>query len=331
MNQATSSVSRIKIGLGLALAAALTGCGGHQSFSNAKLDQLLGPIALYPDPLIAEILPASTLPTQVEQADHFVADGGDPNQISQQPWDPSVQAVARYPDVLNWMDDNLIQTTELGEAFTNQQPAVMASIQRLRTTATHLGNLSSTPQQQVTNDDGNIEIDPADANELYVPVYQPDQVYDDSADGAPFITFGIGFPIGVWLDDDMDWGNDDIIVWNQDNPRPSNWWHESRSRRNTHNTTVWHPGNHHDTIVANHDVLDSTHAPSPAVTRQEVDHPASPPDQHTDSVTRTASTSDEHAEPLSHSAAASHPSADAGHSSGDHSSGNHSGGSDKKK
>jgi len=86
----------------------------YQPQSPAQLDQLLGPIALYPDPLIAQILPASTVPTQIVLADRYVADGGDPNQIDQQPWDPSVQAVARYPSVLKWMDDNLNWTTELG-------------------------------------------------------------------------------------------------------------------------------------------------------------------------------------------------------------------------
>src|ERR1035441_10423431 len=85
----------------------------------AQLDQLLGPIALYPDPLIAEILPASTLPTQIVLADRYITGGGDPNQIGQQPWDASVQAVARYPSVLKWMDDNLNLTTELGQAFLN--------------------------------------------------------------------------------------------------------------------------------------------------------------------------------------------------------------------
>ena len=72
----------------------------YQPPSAAQLDQLLGPVALYPDPLIAQILPASTLPAQIVLADRFVTGGGDPGQIAQQPWDASVQAMARYPDVL---------------------------------------------------------------------------------------------------------------------------------------------------------------------------------------------------------------------------------------
>ena len=74
----------------------------YQALPTAQLDQLLGPIALYPDPLIAEILPASTLPTQIVLADRYITGGGDPNQIDKQPWDASVQAVARYPSVLKW-------------------------------------------------------------------------------------------------------------------------------------------------------------------------------------------------------------------------------------
>jgi hypothetical protein len=72
----------------------------YQPLADAQLDQLLGPVALYPDPLIAQILPASTLPAQIVLADRYVSGGGDPNQIDQQPWDPSVQALARYPNVL---------------------------------------------------------------------------------------------------------------------------------------------------------------------------------------------------------------------------------------
>src|ERR1035438_5338557 len=115
----------------------------YQPLSAAQLDQLLGPIALYPDPLIAQILPASTLPTEIVLADRYVTSGGDPNQLDQQPWDSSVQALARYPNVLQWMDQNLDWTTELGQAFLNQQPDVMDAIQRLRWSAYNLGDRKS--------------------------------------------------------------------------------------------------------------------------------------------------------------------------------------------
>ena len=216
----------------------------YQPQNTAQLDQLLGPIALYPDPLIAQILPASTVPTQIVLADRYVTAGGDPNQIDQQPWDPSVQALARYPSVLKWMDDNLNWTTELGQAFLNQQPDVMSSIQRLRASANNLGNLQSTPQQQVLNDGGNIEIVPADPQVIYVPVYQPDVVYYQSGFGSPFITFGMGFAIGGWLDCDFDWGHRNLIYWRHDHPRPSNWWHEPPRQRNYNQTTIWRSNNH---------------------------------------------------------------------------------------
>ncbi len=227
----------------------------YQPLAYQQLDQLLGPIALYPDPLIAQILPAATLPTQVVLADRYVSGGGDPNQIDQQPWDPSVQALARYPEVLKWMDDNLNWTTDVGQAFVYQQQDVMDSIQRLRQSAYNLNNLQSTPQQQVMSDGGNIEIVPADPQVIYVPVYQPDQVYYQSGYGSPFITFGIGFAIGGWLDCDFDWGHRNIIVWGRGHPRPANWWHEppqdrDRDRGRDH-TTVWHPDHRPGAVAVN--------------------------------------------------------------------------------
>ena len=168
------------------------------------------------------------------------------------------------------MDTNLGQTTELGQAFLNQQPAVMASIQRLRATASKLGNLQTTSQQQVTTDDGNIEIDPVDAQQMYVPVYQPDQVYDDEAAGSPFITFGIGYPFGYWMDNDFDWGNGNLIYWNQGYSRPANWWHGSRGQRNNGNTSVWHRSNRSNEAAMNRgDRGWAQGAPSSGMTRQE--------------------------------------------------------------
>ena len=223
----------------------------YQPLSYQQLDQLLGPVALYPDPLIAQILPASTLPTQIVLADRYVSGGGDPNQIDQQPWDPSVQALARYPNVLKWMDDNLNWTTELGQAFLNQQEDVMDSIQRLRQSALNVGNLQSTPQQQVINDGGEIEIVPTDPQVIYVPVYLPDQVYYQTDYGPPFITFGIGFPIGLWLNCDFDWGHHHIIVWGHDHPRPPNWWHEPPRQRDMGHAGVWHANNHPGAVAVN--------------------------------------------------------------------------------
>jgi hypothetical protein len=251
----------------------------YQPLSDQQLDQLLGPIALYPDPLIAQILPASALPTQIVLADRYVSGGGDPGQLDAQPWDASVQAVARYPEVLKWMDDNLNWTTELGQAFLNQQPDVMESIQRLRQGAYNLGNLQSTPQQQVVTDNGDIEIVPADPQVIYVPVYDPAQACYQSGYGTPFISFGIGFAIGSWLNCDFDWHNHNIIVWNRSHPRPNNWWHEPPSQRDMGHVSVWHPVNHPDARVVNHGdrgYAAPYHPPVVATVSRSVSEPAPP-------------------------------------------------------
>ena len=223
----------------------------YQPLADAQLDQLLGPIALYPDPLIAEILPAATLPTQIVLADRYVGAGGDPGQIDQQPWDPSVQALARYPSVLKWMDDNLNWTTELGQAFLNQETDVIRSLQRLRTSAYNLGNLQSTPQQQVIDDGGEIDIDPVDSSMIYVPFYPPDEVFYEAANGTPLVTFGLGWPIGPWLNGDFDWGNHHLVFWNRDHPRPSDWWRTSPHERNNGYATAWHPDPHRGGVGVN--------------------------------------------------------------------------------
>jgi len=256
----------------------------YQALPDAQLDQLLGPIALYPDPLIAEILPASTFPTQIVLADRYITGGGDPNQIDQQPWDASVQAVARYPSVLKWMDDNLNWTTDLGQAFLNQQPDVMNSIQRLRATASKLGNLQSSPQQQVIADGSEIEIVPADPQVIYVPVYQPDQVYYDAPYGAPFITFGIGWPFGLWMDYDCNWGGGNLIFWGHGYSRPANWWHESSRQRDMGHTGVWRSDYHPGAVAANRGDRGyggnaNSRSQSPAVIRQELAHPAAQRDE----------------------------------------------------
>jgi len=226
----------------------------YQLLPGQQLDQLLGPIALYPDPLIAQILAASTLPAQIVLADRYVAGGGDPNQVDQQPWDTSVQALARCPEVLKWLDDNLNWTTELGQTFLNQQQDVMDSIQRLRAEAQNLGNLQSTSQQQVVVDGGTIEILPANPQMVYVPEYSPETVYYDRGFGAPSIAFGIGIQIGAWLNSDIDWRQHHLVVWDRDHPRPADWERERPDQRAaaiSRQTTVWQPENHRAVGVVN--------------------------------------------------------------------------------
>lgn len=216
----------------------------YQPLSADQLNQLLGPIALYPDPLIAQLLPAATFPSEIVEADRYLSSGGDPNAADAQPWDASVQAMTRFPNVLQWMDQNLDWTTELGQAFLNQQQDVMNAIQVLRQSAYNLGNLQSTPQEQVINDGGYIEIVPADPQVIYVPVYQPDQVFYVACGGVPFITFGVACAIGPWFAWDFDWGHHDLVYWGRGHARPAGWWHQPWRNRDMGHVTVWRPSYH---------------------------------------------------------------------------------------
>lgn len=183
-----------------------------QTLSMDSLKQLLAPIALYPDALIALILPASTVPSDVVLASRYVAGNGDPKQIPNQTWDNSVQSLASYPDVVTWMDQNLEWTTSLGQAFLVQPVDVMNAIQQLRAQAQAVGNLVNTPQQVVVKEKTFIRIVPAEPDYLYVPQYDPEIVYVQpySQDYAPLITFGIGFAVGSWLNYDFDWNRHQI-------------------------------------------------------------------------------------------------------------------------
>ena len=182
------------------------------TYSPEQLDQLLGPIALYPDPLVALILPASTVPSDITLAARYLAANGAPGGIDAQPWDPSVKALAHYPEVVQWMNSNLDWTQALGAAFAQQPADVMKSIQQLRVQARAAGTLVDTPQQQVVLEGDDIRIVPAQANIIYVPEYDPAIVYETPVGYAgPFITFGLGFPVGVWLGYQCDW--DDFGIW----------------------------------------------------------------------------------------------------------------------
>ena len=182
------------------------------TYSPEQLDQMLGPIALYPDPLVAVILPASTVPSDLALAASYLAANGAPGGIDAQPWDPSVKALARYPDVVKWMNGNLDWTQALGAAFAQQPADVMKSIQQLRVQARAAGTLVDTPQQHVVFQGDDIRIVPAQSNVIYVPAYDPAIVYETPVGYAgPFLTFGLGYPVGAWLGYQCDW--DDFGIW----------------------------------------------------------------------------------------------------------------------
>ncbi len=191
-----------------------------------ELQRLVAPIALYPDSLVAQILAASTFPEEVVEADRWVQ--ANPNlkgdelgkAVDQQPWDPSVKALAAFPAVLGNMDKNLSWTSSLGDAYYNQQQDVMDAVQFMRKKAQDAGNLKSTPQQNVTTQNDDIDIEPADPDVVYVPAYDPWLVYGYPLVawpgwypypgiwfGGPYLSFGVGFGIGWFGGFGWGWGH----------------------------------------------------------------------------------------------------------------------------
>jgi len=154
-----------------------------RKFEQEELDQMLAPIALYPDSLLAQILMAATYPLEVAVADRWVKAnrnlGGDQlnDALDQKDWDPSVKALVAFPQVLSMMSEKLEWTQKLGDAFLDQQEEVMDTVQNLRAKAQEAGNLSDTEEQRVIAEDGGIAIEPAQPEVIYVPVYDPFVIY----------------------------------------------------------------------------------------------------------------------------------------------------------
>ncbi|MDO8767160.1 MAG: DUF3300 domain-containing protein [Burkholderiaceae bacterium] len=152
-------------------------------FSSQEIDVILAPIALYPDALLSQVLMASTYLLEVVQAARWSKSnnnkGGDAAviQVSGQPWDPSVQSLVAFPQVLAMMSDQLDWTQKLGDAFLAQQADVMDSVQRLRRQAQQAGNLSSNAQQTLVTQGQIVVIEPAQPNVIYVPAHNPTIVY----------------------------------------------------------------------------------------------------------------------------------------------------------
>jgi hypothetical protein len=168
----------------LALAAP-TAPSATEQFSAQQLDALLAPIALYPDPLLAQVLMATAYPVQIVQAQRWLDDpphkslSGDALEkaLQAENWDPSVKSLVPFPQILSMMNTQLDWTQQLGYAVATQDTDVMASVQRLRLQAQSAGSLQSTPQQTVTSDGAMVIIQPAEPNTVYVPVYNPSVVY----------------------------------------------------------------------------------------------------------------------------------------------------------
>ena len=214
--------------------------------SQQELQQLVAPIALYPDALVAQILAASTYPTQIVEADRWIESHSDlkgeklAKEVDKQPWDPSVKALAQFPSVLENLDKNLSWTSSVGDAYANDPQGVTDAVQTMRQQARNAGNLKSTEQENVTDQDGTIDIEPANPDVVYVPAYDPWLAY-----GAPIVAypgwypvpgiflggvgigFGIGFGVGYFGGFGWGWGH-----WGYD-------WHGRRAIYN-HNTYVSH-------------------------------------------------------------------------------------------
>jgi hypothetical protein len=190
-------------------------------FTKEELTQMLAPIALYPDSLIADILMASTYPIELVEAERWTRDNsslkGDEldRALQEKTWDSSIKSLCHFPDVLYTMSDNLERTTRLGDAFLSQQDDVMDTIQELRRKAEEQGNLKTTEQQKVIDDNNVIEIEPANPQVIYVPAYDPLYVYGPwwypayppyywyyppgAVIASGFIDFGFGIFLGLGI------------------------------------------------------------------------------------------------------------------------------------
>ena len=216
------------------------------TISAQQLESLVAPIALYPDPLLAQMLVASTYPLEVIQLQQWLDRNKDlkgdalTQAVEQQNWDPSVQALAVLPDVVKILSENISWTTDLGNTFLAQQNDVMDAVQRMRAKAKNGGKLQSTPQQtvetKVIEDKTVVVIEPASPDVIYVPAYDPMVVYGVPAypyppmyyppgwyPGAGAIGFGVGLAIGAaWGGGGWGWncgwgGNNNININNNNN------------------------------------------------------------------------------------------------------------------
>ena len=177
----------VPLGIGDVFAQEQSAPGGeYRQLNVEQLDQLVAPVALYPDALVAQVLAAATFSSQVVEADRFAQQhaGVPPEEVARmadtEPWDPSVKSLVAFPSVLANMDRNLDWTTRLGNAYYNQPQDVMGAVQAMRQRAYAAGTLRTTPQETVVYQPADIVIQPASPAVVYVPAYNPWIVY-----GAP--------------------------------------------------------------------------------------------------------------------------------------------------
>ena len=213
-----------------------TAVAERPAFSEEQIEQMLAPIALYPDSVLAQVLMAATYPLEIVQAARWLKRNPDLKDealdaaLLDEPWDPSVKTLVLVPEVLKWMNDNLDWTQDLGDAFLAQEGDVMDAVQRLRHEAQQTRALKDTAQQKVVVEKQTIVVEPADPQVVYVPTYDPATVYGTPAPATVYyptvyeqpvyassstdqlVSFGAGLLVGglltaaiMWDDDDDDW------------------------------------------------------------------------------------------------------------------------------
>lgn len=175
--------------------------------TKADLEEMLAPIALYPDTLLANTLAACVYEDDFKAAAKFVAGGGKVDENTTNDWEPSVKVIAAFPEVIKLLAGNPDWAVAIGEAYIIQGPDVMAAVQTLRARAWENGNLKSSPEQTVVTEGKYIIIEPAKPEVIYVPVYNPSVVYVDNgsnAAAAGVIGFGLGIATGLIIANNMD-------------------------------------------------------------------------------------------------------------------------------
>jgi hypothetical protein len=212
-----------------------------QPFKPEELEQIVAPIALYPDSLLAQVFMASTYPLEIVQAARWskahpdVKGDAVAKAVEKETWDASVKSLIAFPDVLMMMNDKLDWTQKLGDAFLAQQKDVMDAVQRLRAKAKEAGNLKSSKEQTVKTEAAPagaaspqvIVIEQKDPEVIYVPTYNPTVVYGPwpypayppyyyyppgYAAGAAFFSFSVGVVVGGAIWGNCNWGSNDIDI-----------------------------------------------------------------------------------------------------------------------
>src|SRR5262245_3435289 len=236
-------------------AAAATSSGGTANFTNDQLDQIVAPVALYPDDVLSQVIMASTYPLEVVEADRYLKAHpelkGDDLQkaVAGQDWDDSVKGLTQFPEVLSRMSQNLDWTKDMGDAFLDQQAALMKAVQTMRGKAMAAGNLKSNDQQTIVTQpappsyvpEGGqpagapppqiITIQPTNPQTVYVPTYPPTAVYGQTwappsyyypsmyppvSTGAlvagGLLTFGAGMATAALIGGGFGWGSNDVYI-----------------------------------------------------------------------------------------------------------------------